>query len=563
MFFVFAAALMALASLAASVHLSHGLQSRILQVQETTALRRQLFLLSEAIQKAEAAQRFYIITGHAAHGAPVAGVEAALPERIASLQEAAADSHDAEDLLKVIAGIGSDADAALAALRATMAARDTHGRDAAIRMVESGGAHSLLISVYEKLAVLMELLDERLDDQSRDMMRAERLGHTGAIAAGFVAMLLAALGIWQWHRALRHRQRELELAIEKSRAEQTARDKGDFLAAMSHEVRTPLNAILGLSDNLRSTLTDLDPRSQADAVHAAATGLLRVVNDLLDLSRMDAGRLQLNREPVPLHEFAHSLCSLLTPQAAAADITLDISTDPALPPVFLADPGRLRQIILNLAGNALKFTPPGGSVQVRMEQEREAAGDRFIIEVIDNGSGVPPALQQAIFAPYVQAPQPAPTRECGTGLGLSIVRQLVNLMEGSISLQSQYGTGSTFRVSLPLTSSDGSARFSATTQPHAQPASIQPPPPIHPLPPQAAQSLRNILQNLLPLATATQSSRDVQLLVTALDALATTEQNPLLTEAAAELRRASASFAVTSLTNALESLPRRLACLLS
>lgn len=563
MFIVFAAALMALASLATSVHLSHGLQSRILQVQETTALRRQLFLLSEAMQKAEAAQRFYIITGDLAHGAPVAGVEAAMPERIASLRQAASHSREAEGLQQAIAGIGADAEKALAALRVTMDARETRGRDAAILMVESGETHAILTAIYEKLAAAMEQLEERLAEQSRDMMRAERLGHSGAIGAGVVAMLLAALGIWQWHRTLRHRQREMELAIEKSRAEQTARDKGDFLAAMSHEVRTPLNAILGLSENLRDTLPEDTPRSQAGAVHAAATGLLRVVNDLLDLSRMDAGRLQLTCEPVPLQALADSIHALLAPQAAAEGIALEISTDPAFPPAVMADAGRLRQIILNLAGNALKFTPRGGAVRLRIEQEREAAGDRLIIEVKDNGSGIPPALQQAIFAPYVQAPQPAATREIGTGLGLAIVRQLVNLMGGAIGLQSQPGAGSTFRVTLPLLTAGSAVPEANPAHAAAPPATKEIPARPQPLSPQAAETLRTILQHLLPPALATQSTRDVQSLVTALEALGVSEQDPLLQETAGELRRAAASFAVTALTNALASLPRRLGIILS
>lgn len=560
-----AAAVMALASLITSAVLSDRLQSRILEVQETTALRRQLFILSDALRKAEAAQRFYIITGDAAHGAPVDALESALPERWAAIRESAGPEQQA-GIQELVSGLEISTAEAVASLRRAMSVRDQRGRDAAIEVVESGATHARLAAVYEKLNAVMEQLEEQLQEESRRMMRAERRGHSAAVAAGIVAMLLTALGIWQWRQTLRHRQREMELASEKARAEQTVRDKGDFLAAMSHEVRTPLNAMLGLSEALRDSLPAGVQREQAGAVHNAGRSLLRLVNDLLDLSRMDAGRLQLVTEPVTLSDFIAGLRPLLAQQAEAASVSLHISADPALPAVIMADGGRLRQVALNLAGNALKFTAAGGEVRIRLESERSAEGQMLVLEVKDNGCGIPPALQEAVFQAYVQGDRQPPGDGSGAGLGLAIVRQLVRLMGGTVRLQSQPGQGTTFRVTLPLAvlaEQDACAAqhpVPATPREHSDAAEAPPLP--EPLSPRGRSTLVQVMEALWPAAAATLSSADIRSLAEALAVLGAAEGCPLLEQTAARLQSASSVFSVTALNAELRQLPLTLSPLL-
>lgn len=546
---------MALASLIMSVVLSHRLQSRILEVQETTALRQQIFLLADALRKAEAAQRFYIITGDPAHGAPVDAVEAALPERLAALREGLEPGID-DSVRGLMDELDSESAAAVAALRRTMTVREQQGREAALALVGSGEAHKRLTAVHEKLNAMMEQLEEQLQEQSRRMMRAEQRGHSAAVAAGIIAMLLAGVGIWQWRQAMRHRQREMELASEKARAEQMARDKGDFLAAMSHEVRTPLNAMLALSESLRESLPAGVQQDQAAAVHHSGQALLRLVNDLLDLSRMDAGRLQLVREPVAVASFLARLKDLLERQAAAAGIALQISADPGLPEVMLADEGRLRQVALNLAGNALKFTAAGGMVRVRLEAERSAEGQMLVLEVKDNGCGIPPALQEAVFHPYVQGSTQPQGSAGGAGLGLAIVRQIVRLMDGTVRLQSQPGQGTTFRVTLPMVSADDAGRPAAGMEAD-HPAAPQVPAPAR-LSAAGAARLRHILATQWPVASATLSSADIRVLADSLAELGRAESSALLTDAAARLRQASGAFSVSVLGAELSSLPATL-----
>jgi signal transduction histidine kinase len=547
-----AAAIMALASLCTSVLLSHGLQRRILHVQESTALRRQLSLLTITLREAEAAQRNLVITGDAAHDAAFQAAQATLEERWNSITTAAAHDPLMQDLA---AELHEGATSAMNALTETITLRISAGREPALASVETGESQALLAATHARLAMAMEQIEERLGRESRELMRAERLGHTGALVTGSIALLLAGLGVWQGHRAIRHRERELSLSLEKSRAEQSARDKGEFLAVVSHELRTPLHAMLGLSETLRDELPPGPGKDQASAVHSAATTMLRLVTDLLDLSRMEANRMELTSEPIDPLTFAADLKHLLAAEARRAGLDLKVAADPSLPRSILCDEVRLRQIATNVAGNAIKFTPPGGKVSLLLSRQADSQGDSLLLEVSDTGCGIPESLQRAIFEPYKQLRNRTHSSgPDGFGLGLAIVRSLVNLMSGSISVQSSPCQGTIFRVSLPLV-------LPSEPLPPSQSAAL-PPTSAAPLPPDAAGQLGTILSTLLPAARATYSTADVLALADALASLGTQEQCPLITECSADLRRASASFSITALGKALGQLPDRLAPLL-
>lgn len=407
-----------------------------------------------------------------------------------------------------------------------------------------------------------EQLEQRTEKETRSLAVAESRGRAASVGAGLVALGVGALGVWQWWWSLRHYRRQLELAAEKRRAEQMARDKGDFLAAMSHEVRTPLNTILGMSDQLAAELPAGPPAEKAEAVRTAAQTMLQLVNDLLDLSRLEAGRLELVCSAVPVSAELEWLDRLLGPQSAASGVALDLAAASNRPPVLWLDGGRFRQILVNLTANGLKFTPRGGRVQVRLERSESVLGPGLVLEVKDTGIGIAPEAHARIFQPYVQGGYREPDgRGQGVGLGLAIVRQLVGLMSGTISLQSRPREGAVFRVLLPLREPPGVA--------HGVPAAravCGATKPCDPKPSRLpggrhAARLREILDDLYPPAAATHSTDDVRRLADALSVLGAASGCRVLEEEASRLVAASRSFALTELSGALASLPHRLSSL--
>jgi signal transduction histidine kinase/methylmalonyl-CoA mutase cobalamin-binding subunit len=238
--------------------------------------------------------------------------------------------------------------------------------------------------------------------------------------------------------------RDLEAA--KARAEAASRAKSAFLANMSHEIRTPLTAILGYADELRSESLDEAARREAiDVIHENGEFLLRIVSDILDLSKIEAGRLEVERIPVGPAKIVAEACRFLEPRARAKGIVLRHAVHDGVPGVVLSDPTRLRQILLNLIGNAVKFTKMGSvSVEARLEP-----GDRLEIAVADTGIGLTGEEIDRIFEAFAQADPSTTRRHGGTGLGLAICDRLARLLGGSIRAESTPGRGSTFRLTVP------------------------------------------------------------------------------------------------------------------
>lgn len=217
-----------------------------------------------------------------------------------------------------------------------------------------------------------------------------------------------------------------------------------FLATMSHEMRTPLNGILGMTGLLLDTELSPNQRAYAEAVRESGAALLALINDILDYSKIEAGRLVLEQEPFDPYALVQSVAELLSPKAAEKGIEIAAVIDPDVPRRLFGDEARLRQILINLAGNGVKFTDRGGvSIEARLA---ETKGDLVSLEIAvrDTGVGVPPEAQKAIFEEFSQANDGRPRRAEGTGLGLSIAQKLVRAMGGEISLESVKGEGSVF-----------------------------------------------------------------------------------------------------------------------
>ena len=294
----------------------------------------------------------------------------------------------------------------------------------------------------------------RLHGQLREQVGCRKNGQRFPIEVGVNPMSTGSEGTYvgiarditdrkRAEAMMRQAQQRAEAASQKAVAASHA--KSDFLSHMSHELRTPLNGILGYAQILQrdKTLNGTQTERVA-AIVRCGEHLLALINDVLDLSKIEAGRLEIDPAPTDLHELIQAVAEIVRPRALSKKIAFDVNMSDALPRFIVVDPAKLRQILINLAGNAIKFTDHG-SVTIRLEL---ANPDRLSLEVVDTGVGIDEAEQRVIFDAFKQVE--AGKHAGGTGLGLSICKRLSEAMGGQIQVESKPGQGSTFRLELPL-----------------------------------------------------------------------------------------------------------------
>ena len=315
-----------------------------------------------------------------------------------------------------------------------------------------------------------------------------------AIAAGILSVITLLL-------FLTARDRENHLRAQKEKAEDADRANSEFISMMSHEIRTPMNAILGFGELLNDSVQSPKEKHFTAAILSSGKSLLSLINDILDLSKIEASSIPIQPEPVTLSQFIHSIETLFAFQAYEKGLQFSISIDSNTPPVLSFDALRLRQIIVNLVGNSLKFTQ-NGSVSLVIRTLRDVSNEvtRLSIEVSDTGIGIPKLQLPEIFRAFYQVDSIDSRKFQGSGLGLSISRRLAEAMGGEISVESTVNKGSTFSLKIPCTANtDETLPEKSTPRPAIPPAtSPDVPPALAPAGAEIRAALNPLLESVWP-----------------------------------------------------------------
>ncbi|HEY4988742.1 MAG TPA: ATP-binding protein [Opitutaceae bacterium] len=426
-------------------HLNENFEATL----EDARFHHEVDVIYRLLEDEEANQRGYLLTGDKDFLEPLKRAEAEFDRRFDALTKMSVDN---DALRKDAIALRGLAELKRTFVSRTILTRDALGMSAAIAVVQTKEGMDEMIRIR---AVLSDMNHTRRDrfmnarDGMRDAIQRILIVTTGSSLVGLAAGLLA---FYLSRVALRQEQEARLLAEQALATTRAIKEKNAFLANMSHEIRTPMNAILGFSDLLAAGLPPGGrQRGYTKAIRESATSLLQLINDVLDLSKIEAGKIELHPEPAAPREITVFLQTVFAQQAVTKGLRLEFVLDPSLPQSVLLDRTRVRQVLVNLIGNAIKYTEKG-RVQVRLSWELDAEKrDRgtLAIDVCDTGAGIPPDRQKAIFDPFSHASGPRASERPDAGLGLNIVKRLVQRMGGSVALKSALGEGSTFSVRLP------------------------------------------------------------------------------------------------------------------
>jgi signal transduction histidine kinase len=419
------------------------------QMQDATAAERHssavlaaLSAVGETITQAETGQRGYLLFGDSAYLAPYHSALRALP-RVADVLRATALDDDSLRVTRIVALMGRKE----AELAETISAWDRNDRTGALEIVRTARGRALMDSIRADIGTLRETELGRLDE--RRAIAAAELDRVGlVITLGvLVTLAVAVFAMAMSARDERSRARAAS-SLERARdeAESASRAKSDFLARMSHELRTPLNSIIGFSKVLQRNkrgVLEATELSYLTRIESNGIQLLTIINDILDLSKVEAGRMEVIVSPVDLPSLVRETADSFGGMLVGGEVTLVVDVPPSLDPLR-TDVDKLRQVITNLLGNAIKFTERG-TVLVRLLAD--GSGVRaWRLDVIDEGTGVPPSRQAAIFGAFEQGENTISRRFGGTGLGLAISKSICERLGFGLTVVSNDGMGSTFSI---------------------------------------------------------------------------------------------------------------------
>jgi signal transduction histidine kinase/CheY-like chemotaxis protein len=424
----------------------HQLSARRFVGMQIAASRDDLNGILKSLLDMETGERGYVITGNKEFLEPFNQAATNLP---AQFNDLIGLVHDDPSTLQAVTKLQAAAQASLSWQLAVINAR-TQSFDQAAAMVATGTLKRMMDEMRVQIDLLDQTNSERMAFIRQDIANRLSRANLTSLVAGIFGIGAGLLALWLSYVAIRHQQRERELTEAKLQAEHSNQEKTVFLANMSHEIRTPMNAILGFSELLQSDLREPRHRQYLQSIRTSADSLLLLINDILDMSKIEAGVIELHPEPTDLREICDFIHTLFSEPAAKKKLTLACNVAENFPHAILIDRIRLRQILVNLVGNAVKFTDKGG-VEVRVTWEKQPTSSQvtLVIEIQDTGVGIPQDKLDAIFKPFVQAGAHREKEKQGTGLGLSIVKRLTEIMGGTVTVASVPNQGSAFHLRFP------------------------------------------------------------------------------------------------------------------
>ena len=414
---------------------------------QAAAVSSGLERLYSSLLDAESGQRGFLLTGNETNLASFKSTQTSVAADFSSLTPLIGkDTAMQNDLLELRGLVQSK----LEEIQDSIKLRKDKGLAAAAESVNTGNGGSNMDRIRKLISRMDQKQQDILAEAGQAVPRRMAWVQFSELFTGFLGMGAGLMALYLLRMSQAREREQRKLLDDKLRAEKIVAEKSAFLANISHEIRTPMNAILGFGELLECESLTPGQAQYVKSIRQSGMSLLQLINDVLDLSKLEAGKLDIHHEPTDLMEICNFLQTMFSQQAAAKSLQLKFDTT-GVPNALLLDRLRLRQVLVNLVGNAVKFTTEG-HVATRAEWTQDTGdGSRgtLLIHVEDTGVGVSPEKQEEIFKPFVQSESSSSRVNEGTGLGLHIVQRLTQIMGGSITVESAPGRGSTFHLQFP------------------------------------------------------------------------------------------------------------------